>query len=425
MDDATRADRMKEAHTHELVPLDVLSQEADSGYWDEHQADDHWWGDDLPSSTEVTLPPGATLQRPEPTHDLGPTFKVRTVAEALANPPQQPEQLIGGLVQRGELTVIGAPRAIGKSWLGMNLAVLGARGKGMLAGNLPVERPFRILYAQGELDEWSSYNRWRKLAQGDPPDGIIETFDRWRVKVTKQRVTQTIDGVTTTNEYLDAMLDPSLEATIAAHEIDLLIIDPWAVYYGGAENSNDEVEAALGRIRHLSMKYGLAVIIFHHVTNKVESANREPEDMWRGASRLADWASTRVTLLPHFSVKKAAELKMSRREARRHLDVHFLRRGEHTIDDFSMKMNWDSGWWERWVPPGEHERRQHSLADIASRCADDDGWDSVHAAAKALSMSDAKARDLLTAAVELGYLTEGEGARGARTFTPGSLGEMT
>lgn len=396
----------------------------DDGAWDPNEEppplddDDYpYWEHESLAVTEVTLPVGEPIPRPSDHHTYGDAFPVRYVNEALETPPDRPPTLVQGLIRRGELTVIGAPRAIGKSWFGMNLATLGSRGAGMLAGQLPIDRPFRTLYCQGELDEWESYSRWSKITgSGEPPALVAETFHRWRLKVTKQRVTQSIDGVTTTNEYLDALMDPGLEATIAAHSIDLLVIDPWAVYYGGNENSNDEVEAALGRLRHLSMKYGLAVIIFHHVTNKTDRGDREPEDMWRGATRLADWASTRVTILPHYTAKEVEAQNMTRRQARRYADVFFLRRGEHTIDDFSMVMNWETGWWERWTAPGK-ERHPHSLANIAEQCRADGGWDSVHVASRALNVGDAKARELLTAAVEMGFLDEGAGARGARTFT--------
>lgn len=372
---------------------------------------------ETPSVTEITLPEGQAAPTPADTHTYGDPFPVRLVSDALADPPQRPPGLVTGLIRRGELTVIGAPRAIGKSWFGMNLAALGSRGAGLLAGQMPIERPFRTLYCQGELDEWESWSRWQKIAgSGESPQLVAETFHRWRLKVTKQRVTQSIDGVTTTNEYLDSILDPGLEATVVAHDIDLLIIDPWAVYYGGNENSNDEAEAALGRLRHLSMKYGLAVIIFHHVTNKTERADREPEDMWRGATRLADWASTRVTILPHYTQKEAEAQQMTRRQARRYADILFLRRGEHTIDDFSMVMNWETGWWERWCPPGK-ERHPHSLANIAEQCRADGGWESVTRAARALNVGDYKARELLDAGVEMGFLDETTGERGARRFT--------
>ena len=49
---------------------------------------------------------------------------LRWVVETLADPPPEPSVLVQGLLRRGELCVLGAPRALGKSWWAMNLAAL-------------------------------------------------------------------------------------------------------------------------------------------------------------------------------------------------------------------------------------------------------------------------------------------------------------
>jgi len=75
----------------------------------------------------------------------------------------------------------------------------------------------------------------------------------------------------------------------------------------------------------------------------------DPEDAWRGASRLAAWADTRITLVPHYTPKQAQNLGHDRLEARRYLDVRFLTRGA-PIDDFSLHRR-DDLWLERWEDP--------------------------------------------------------------------------
>ena len=85
------------------------------------------------------------------------------------------------------------------------------------------------------------------------------------------------------------MLDDRVWATIEAEQFRLIIIDAWASFYSGEENSNDQTEAALLRLQELSDTTGVAVVIVHHFGKSNEG--REPEDLWRGASRLADWAN--------------------------------------------------------------------------------------------------------------------------------------
>ena len=202
-------------------------------------------------------------------------------------------------------------------------------------------------------------------------------------------------------------MDPRLEATIAEYGFDLLVIDPWAVYYNGGENDNDQAEAALDKFRDLSMRYALAVLILCHLRKAMES--RDPEDLWRGASRLADWASTRITLLPHYSDKQAEAQGMTRQQARRYVDVKFLRRSTPT-DDFSMVLDYDTGWWQRWVAPAEaaDARRTHmNVPDIVAALAKAGGhWPSIRKAAGDLGVSQATASGLLRQATATGAVQE-------------------
>jgi hypothetical protein len=107
----------------------------------------------------------------------------------------------------------------------------------------------------------------------------------------------------------------------------------------------------------LSIRYGLAIWINHHFSQRGMTDKIDPEDAWRGASRLADWATTRITLLPHYTAKKAQELGLSRYEARRYLDVRFLTRGA-PIDDFSLHRR-DDLWLERWDDPDTGDADDH------------------------------------------------------------------
>jgi hypothetical protein len=160
---------------------------------------------------------------------------------------------------------------------------------------------------------------------------------------------QWVDGDKTfSRSTLQGELDDRLERAIVELGIDIVVLDPWASYLGANENVNDEVEAALSALRRLSLKYGTTFIIVHHIRKPSNGDTSEPEDLWRGASRLADWASTRVTMLPHFTIKQARELGMSRQDSRRHADIFFLRRGL-PVDDISVRRDMN-GWWRLWDP---------------------------------------------------------------------------
>ncbi|MDA8297423.1 MAG: AAA family ATPase [Actinomycetota bacterium] len=347
---------------------------------------------------------------------------VRWLTTALTEPLPPRDDIVEGMLAPGELVVLGAPRAIGKSWLAKNAAVLVGRGEGYLGGALRVARSARVLVCHGEIDAWEAARRWRMLTGGDgAPDNVAETFDRWRLRTVRKRSSSGGSDDSSrwseSDEWVDAHLDGRLEETIAEHKFEVLIIDPWAVFYSGSENSNDEVEAGLDKLRDLALRYGVAVWILHHLGKATDA--REPEDLWRGASRLADWASTRITLLPHYSERQAEQQGMTRQQARRYVDVRFLRRSTPT-DDFSMRLDAETGWWERWKAPEAvaDGRRVHlDIPDVIDACRASGGaWKSQRAAADALGVAATTAGKLLSSAVRCGALEAASGERGATIY---------
>jgi hypothetical protein len=291
-----------------------------------------------------------------PEYDEGPDeprlLNIRWTSTYATDPPPLEDPVIQGLLNAGEFMVVGAERGIGKTWLGYNIASLLATGDGPLFGRLLIPKKRNVLYLQGELDETQAAVRW-KIMHGNGLDfgdaqlpEVAESFDPVRFRVVRRRRSYKGEGETFSDEYLDATIDEQLEATIDALGIEVVVVDPWAVFLQGNENSNDEVEAVLSKLREIGMRNNVAFIIFHHLGKARDYA--EPEDMWRGASRLADWAANRVTIVRHYTDKKAADLGLERRDARRYADLKFLRRGA-PIDDFSVHLDPD-GWWREWTP---------------------------------------------------------------------------
>jgi hypothetical protein len=390
-------------------------EDAEAPRWSEREVDVD------PETAAVWSALQAGRLRDDPT-DSGRLLSVRWIRDAIESPPPEPPVLIDGMMREGELIALGAPRGIGKSWLAGNTAVLGASGEGFLGGALHIARPFRTLICQGEIDEWESSRRWRMLTGGsEPPEGVGESFDRWRVRTVRKRSSSSGSADDNhwaeSDEWIDAILDGRLEATIEEFHFDVVVIDPWATYFSGAENSNDETEAALDKLRDLAMRRRLAVWIIHHLGKSNEA--REPEDLWRGASRLADWASTRITLLPHYTEKQAAAQGMTRQQARRYVDVKFLRRSTPT-DDLSMVLDGETGWWQRWMAPEQaaDARRIHlDVPDLVDTLQADGGaWRSQRQAAESLGVSHATASKLLASAVRAGAIEPVPGERGATIY---------
>lgn len=353
---------------------------------------------------------------PEPT-----TLAIRWVRDVIAEPPPEPAELISGFLREAELAVIVAPRKIGKSWTGMQIASLLSRGPEEggrdFLGRLAICQKAKVLIAQGELNEWGSWSRWRHLiGKDEPPELVAESFERWAVKVQTRRTTSH-DPETSTSSTVEeqfARIGRRLEQTIIDNGFQVLIIDPWAVFFAGRENSNDEVEAALAELRQLTLRTGVAIIIIHHVSKAQEW--KDPEDLWRGAGRLADWASTGLTMMPHFQREKdwqKAGLGLNRNTAKWYVDLFFMRRDTPT-PDFHVKWDPTSGWWDEWVPQPKDEERVAALDTdliIETLAATGGRWGSLRQAADALGRSAHTTRRYLNDAIKAGAIEECAGDR--------------
>jgi len=394
----------EDPHTPIIVPLDAYH--VDEFAIDENPPPDGY--EDLALVAE---------QAKEEAREKPSTLGLRWVTDAIKDPPPPRPYMVDGLLQEGEIAVLAGPRATMKSWWTYDLADLLSSGDGLFMGRLPITGEYRTLIAQGEIDERNSYERWRHLTDGaGVPTNVAESFDRWRIKVMAGRTSgrDQDTGTAWSDEWTRALMDPRVEQAVVDHGFRLLIVDPWAVYFNGKENSNDEAEQALDQLRDLAHRTGCAVLIVHHITAKGGSMHNggDPEDLWRGASRLADWASTRITLLPHYkSPKDMEKAGLNRQQARRVVDVHFLRRGK-ALDDFTIEWDPRTGRWNEWVEPaGQHAENTGRAAalnpvDVARRLTASGvtEWPSGRAAASALGMSYAAARKYLDATVSAGYL---------------------
>ena len=238
-------------------------------------------------------------------------FDVRWVADTLADPPPEPAVLVDGMLRCSELCIVGAPRGTGKSWLVLNVASLVGVGDGYFFGALQVKQRAAVLVCHGETPPWMAAQRWQMLGVDANPPLVAEAFERFRIGAVRvRRQFHSRDGSQSwSEESCEGSLDERLRRTVLEHGIGLVVIDPWATFYTGSENSNDETEAAVSLLRQLADETGAAILVVHHLGKSQEG--RDPEDLWRGASRLADAAATRVTLLPRYSTKEAAALRTS------------------------------------------------------------------------------------------------------------------
>lgn len=279
-------------------------------------------------------------------------FLVQPVYQCLVEPPPEPRQLVAGLFRAGEIVCVAAPRAIGKSWFGMQLAADLAQGHTKFLGRFWIGEPSKVLYLHFETDERGASSRWKGLFGGDGliPANLLQSFARPTVRIVQ---VERRDGVETRREWR-AELDHRLVAWVESERPDVIILDPWAAFFGGESNSNDQVQAAFKTLRPLCEKFGLAIVLIHHISGLKQSGTRtlEPEDLWRGATSLADAVAVRVTLLPHHTPATAKKAGLDAPSARRYVDVSFQSRNDREPAPMSLHRGNDNRWrdWEPETP---------------------------------------------------------------------------
>lgn len=361
-----------------------------------------------------------TVLRPESAEDEGAPERrvdIRSVATWFNDPPKPVEPIVPRLLLPGDQVVIGGARGAYKSWLMMAIADQLSRGEGQVFGRFPVARQVRVLYVHGELpDDHSTYIRWQRIAAGRPiPETLLETYSRVRVRIARQR--ETI-GASQTREYTSAFIDEHFVDELRQLRPDVVLLDPWAVFYTGHEIDNTQIEAAVSELSNLTDELGITWIIAHHFSQARQGA--DAEDWWRGASRLADWASVRITLQPAYTDKSARDQHMTRLEARRFANVRLLLRRQETPPDFGAQFDPTTGLWLPWNSPTLTDQRRTgpTVDEVVQQLRDDGGkWDSTNKARAALGISHSKATDLLHDAEREGRIVSGNGPRGAISWS--------
>lgn len=295
------------------------------------------------ASTEPARPSERPSEPPE--SPLRPV-QVRWVSDYQTDPPPPPEPLIEGLIDRGESAAIAAERAMGKSWAAMDLAEALATPDGAFL-ELPAPTEETVLILHGEVTAPAAAARW--ALRGVYPAGVAEAFIAGTGAGIEIRRVRRADGsggwVETTVGAATGPLADLIE-TVAP---SVLIVDPWAVLSRGAEESNASTEAALSALE--AAAGDATIVIMHHLAKL--ASGREPEDGWRGASRLADWAATRLTIARYYRDESEWEAAgLSRLEARRRARWSILRRSGPPPDGGEITARLDGlGRWRRWTPP--------------------------------------------------------------------------
>lgn len=197
-------------------------------------------------------------------------------------PEQQAEHgwLVRGLWGRRAQGVVGGAPKLGKSWLGLDLAVSVATGTPCL-DHFPVDDPGPALIFMAEDDapivraRLASLCRRRSVALALLDVHVITVpVLRLDDEEDRQRLTDTVQ-----------QLAPRL-----------LLLDPLVRLHRLNENKAQEISGLLGFLTGLQRAHELAVVVVHHTSKKSRS---RPGQSLRGSSDLHAWGASNAYITEH------------------------------------------------------------------------------------------------------------------------------
>jgi hypothetical protein len=211
---------------------------------DGHSPDPAPWDDPPPEPDDLSAPPEGVP--PEDVPDIRRDARTAWTAKELMDidfPP--PRWAVPGLICEG-VTLLTGPPKVGKSWLSLGLAVAVATG-GAAMGRVPVQQG-PVLYLALEDTARRLKTRLSKvLGATPPPVGLTLATECAPFPAGAAELTLWLD------EHPDARL---------------IIIDVLAKVRGASAPGIDPYQAdyaAIGRFKVLADRYGVAIVLVHHV----------------------------------------------------------------------------------------------------------------------------------------------------------------
>lgn len=179
------------------------------------------------------------------------------LADFAANPPEQPEELITGVLRRGHKMLISGSSKAGKSFLLMELCIALAEGQKWLGFQC---KQGKVLYVNLEIDPASCVNRFLKIykALGVTPKHMNEIII-WNLRGHAVPLDQLV---------------PKLIRRVRDMRLDAIIIDPIYKVITGDENSASDMAAFCNQFDRICTETSCSVIYCHHHSKGAQGAKR-------------------------------------------------------------------------------------------------------------------------------------------------------
>ena len=179
------------------------------------------------------------------------------LADFAESPPEQPEELITGVLRRGHKMLISGSSKAGKSFLLMELCIALAEGQKWLGFHC---KQSKVLYVNLEIDPASCVNRFLKIykALGVTPKHMNEIII-WNLRGHAVPLDQLV---------------PKLIRRVRDMRLDAIIIDPIYKVITGDENSASDMAAFCNQFDRICTETSCSVIYCHHHSKGAQGAKR-------------------------------------------------------------------------------------------------------------------------------------------------------
>jgi hypothetical protein len=205
----------------------------------------------------------------DPAGQEGP--RPRLAFSPIASIDRQPEGerwLVEGFLSAGSLTVLAASPKVGKTFVCLALAIAVATGTQAM-GRYQATAPGRVMMFPAEDDPRSIRGRMEALLAGQ------------HLPFTEDLA---VDVITAESLKLDSAEDrEGLEELLRLRQPRLLILDPLVRLHSGAESSSSHMSELFGYLRQLCRRYGLAIVVTHHLAKSRTGVASQPGHAMRGS----------------------------------------------------------------------------------------------------------------------------------------------
>jgi len=215
--------------------------------------------------------------------DLKDRLELYPLEDLIQGPSLAPPYLFSGFLRRNSLTMISAEPFVGKTMLLLHLALCLDMGQPVL-GLWPVLKTERCLILGQDAVTWDYQMQIQKLYRG--MGGIRETSPE-------------LKSFTRLNKGLN-MMNPAFETELKeitqTWNISVVMMDTLRSFHGLDENSNNEMNAVMDKLKRWRDQLGLTILFTHHDAKQVFGIRQSRIYRPRGASIVSGSVDQHISL---------------------------------------------------------------------------------------------------------------------------------